>query len=112
MTTRYRTPKQHEYTLEVEHGRSTVEYLVLFTVDPGEKGSPRSFDCGGTPDIPPGVDDFEVFYERIDRKTGKRVLERRPELDELVSEDALLDSWGGEGDGRDWDSERKARIEG
>jgi hypothetical protein len=77
-------------TLEIERGSSSVEYVVLFTVDPGEPETARSFDCGGCPGSDPSVEDFEVWYERKDVTTGKTVLERRPELDALVDVDELL----------------------
>jgi len=87
----------HEHTLEIEAcsgGVGTVEYLIRFQVDPGEKERPRTFDCGGTPGWPPSIDWAEVYLEQKDRKTGKVKLLRREELDCLINEDELLHAAG------------------
>ncbi len=86
---RSRSPKL-SMTLEIEHGSSTLEYVVLFTVDPGESESPRTFDCGGCPGAPPSVEDWEVFY--VSKRKGKQAFrEPRPELHDLVTEEELLE---------------------
>lgn len=114
---------------EVERGNATVEYEVEFTVSPGEPEQPRTFDSGGSPAYPPEVESKAVYFvgqktcpgckgtgsvlfEHLDGvKTPKtcpaclgkkRVTFRdeRPELEDLVDDDELLEYAGGE-DGYD-----------
>ena len=82
-----RRPHWYEDTLELENVGQTAEYLIRFTVDPGEPARGPSYSCAGEPGAPPSVDDVEVFW--VDDK-GQR--HPRPELVDLVDFDALLES--------------------
>jgi hypothetical protein len=107
---RNQRPPQHEMPLEIEHGSTSVEYEVVFTIAPGEPETPRTFDCGGTPGCPPSVEDWEVFY--VSARKGKQAFrEPRPELHDLVTEEELLEFASKDDGGRDWDNERKSRLE-
>lgn len=126
-------------TFEVERGRSTVEYEVQYEVSPGEPERGPSYDCGGTPASPPEIESKTVYFvgKRTCRKCSgvgfvkvevgasqasvlcpichgkKRVTfrEERPELEDLVDDDELLEH-AAEQDGYDGpDTTAEARGE-
>jgi DnaJ-class molecular chaperone len=117
---------------EVERGNSSVEYECEFTVSPGEPERGPTYDCGGTPASPPEVESKAVFY--VFKKTcpackgagivtaepriictkcrgTKRVTvrEERPELEDMVDDDELLEHAGSmdEYDGPDTTAEAR-----
>ena len=75
--------RKYSKPFEIEYGRATVEYLIEFTVTPGER---ETRDCPGSD---PEIEDRAAYVEI--RRGGKATLERRPELDDLVSDEELLD---------------------
>lgn len=110
---------RHTMSFEVERGNATVEYEVEFSVSPGEPERGPTYDCGGTPAYPPEVESKAVYFVgqktcpkcngtgRIPFKHGgdvapilcptcrgsKRLTVRfeRPELEDLVDDDELLE---------------------
>ncbi len=81
-------------TLLLDGPSGSVEYEVEADFNPGEKDhfDPRVGGPGGwTPGSAPYLEEVRVYWSRPDRKAGLPVRERRPELDDLVDEDALLE---------------------
>lgn len=96
---------------EVERGRATVEYEVEFEIDPEEAPTGPTYDCGGTPGCPASVSSKTVYF--VGKKTcptclgcglvklsvcptchGKHRVpfrEERPELEDLVDDEELLE---------------------
>lgn len=93
MRARNRRDTTHTMPLELERGSSTVEYEVVFSVTPGEKGTHRTSDCGGTPGCAASVEEWSVFYVHRPKK-GPATREERPELENLVTEEELLEYAG------------------
>ena len=132
-TTFHGRPVRRCFTMpfEVERGNAVVEYEVEFEVSPGEPEQPRTFDSGGSPAYPPEVESKTVYF--IGKKTcpecrgvgatiagtcrkchgTKRVefRDERPELEDMVDDDELLQH-AGEQDGYDGpDTTAEARGE-
>lgn len=84
--------REHTMEMELEYGRQSVTYLVVYTVSPGEPARGPSYSSGGEPGYPPSVEDVSVFY--VHKRAGKTVKEPRPELEALVSEEELLEHAG------------------
>jgi hypothetical protein len=116
-----RDPNAYESSLEMEHGSSSVEYVVTYRVTPYEPERGPSYDCGGTPASGGDVEDVEVWIETVKRCAKHRAIaklgpcrdctttrERRPELDDLVDEDELLEHASATADGFDDEHDRRA----
>jgi hypothetical protein len=105
--------KRSTYTMpfEVERGNATVEYEVEYEVSPGEPERGPTYDCGGTPASPPEVESRTVYFVYRDRKTGKTVREERPELEDLVDDEELLEHAGDAADYDGPDTTAEARGE-
>jgi DnaJ-class molecular chaperone len=121
-------PRKCTMTIEVERGRRSVEYEVEFSVSPGEPERGPTYDCAGTPASPPEVESRSVYYVRTGpcpgcKGTGsvpfapheptictrcrgtKRITvrEERPELEDLVDDDELIEHAGTEDEPPDRD---------
>jgi hypothetical protein len=100
----------HTYEFEVEHGGNSVSYVAEFTVSPAEPERGPSYSSAGEPGCAAEVEDVEVFYV-LKGKGGKTLKERRPELDEIVDHDTLLEFVAEEDDGPDPDDARDAAMD-
>jgi hypothetical protein len=87
----------------VEIGEAEITYEADYSVSPGCPETPRSFSSGGEPACGPEVDDVSVYYcpTTYDLATrrhlpkrdaaGKRIRERRPELDEALTDAEVIE---------------------
>jgi hypothetical protein len=99
---------KRDYEFSVERGNDSVEYVCEYVVSPGEPERGPTYDCGGTPASGPEVDSKAVFFVRLNPchehrwkyagrdacRECKRVREPRPEMDDLVTDDELIEAWG------------------
>ena len=105
--------RTYTYRFEMEHGDATVEYEADFHASPGEPAITQGPSDYWHPGAGPEVEDVTVYFLRHDYcpkhryqtqrnadkehrlcRECKTVRERRPELDEVIDSDELLEHAG------------------
>jgi hypothetical protein len=118
---------KRDYEFSVERGNDSVEYVCEYVVSPGEPETPRTLNGPGEPGCGPEVDSKAVFFVvllpcleclehrfkyagRAACRECKRVREPRPEMDDLVTDEELIEAWG-EAEGSAREAAAEARWE-